>query len=733
MRITPMKTNFTAGALTPRAYGRTDIDRYRNAAAELENMFVLVQGGVVRRYGLRYTQPVKQEHRHTILVPYVFNRDQAYMLEFGDAYIRVYLQNGAQVLANDGVTPYEIATGYFEADLDEIDYVQSGDTMLFFHEKYTPRRLRRFGDAAWILEDVPWVNVPAAEVGERPAFNAGLDSVDIGPGRTLTAGGAAFMQADVGREIECGGGLALITGYTSSGIVTVEILTPFQSVALPVGTWVITGSPYTTLTPTWSGGTGNEQPAVGETIDLTLSAAGWRATDVGKLIDVNAGLLQLTAVTSGTAAQGELRKAMSALVAAPPLAWVMMGPAWSSETGYPRTGTFFEQRLWCAGSRQFPRTIWGSRIGEHLDFELGTDADSAISILAASEQQDAITHLTTLGALVALSGGGTVTVRGTDDSAIAPNAKNKVTAQPNFGCNTVSPERIGTELMYVQRGGKKVRALSADRVNTDQYAAPDITVLAEHLVKRGITRLAFQDEPDPLLFALIADGTLATATIDRDQDVIGWTPQKTAGWFDAVAALPTAEGMQVWVVVRRMVNGDLRRYVERFDPDLYTDSAITGSNPSGATVWSGLGHLEGQTVKVRADGLVLNDRVVTSGEITIERPAKEIEIGLNYQPRIRLLRPEVDGEAGTAQSSNIRVSEVVLRFLESTGAVVNGQEMFARQTGSGVLDQPPPLITGDQRIESLGWELGDFEVVITQPQPYPFHLQAVITTMTVNK
>lgn len=733
MNITPMKTNFTAGELSPRVYGRSDIDRYRNGAEALENMFVLVQGGTVRRYGLRYTQPAKHAHRHSILVPYVFNREQAYMLEFGDAYIRVYLQNGAQVL-DDSDQPYEIATGYFETDLDAIDYVQSGDTMLLFHEKYPTRRLRRFGNAAWVIEDVPWVNVPAAEVGERPAFNATLDSLVLGPGRTLTAGGASFMPSDVGREIECGGGLALVTAYSSTTVVTVDVQTPFASVFLPVGTWVITGSPYATLTPSWSGGTGNEQPAVGEVIELTLGIGGWRADDVGKLVEVNGGLIQITTVTSATVASGELRKTMSSLVAAPALAWVLMGDAWSAESGYPRTGTFFEQRLWCAGSRQFPRTIWGSKIGEYLDFELGTDADSAISIFAASEQQDAITHLTNLGdALVALSGGGIVTVRGTDDSAIAANSKNKVMTQPNFGCNTVSPERVGTELMYVQRGNKKIRALSADRVNTDQYLAPDITVLAEHMVKPGITRLAFQDEPDPLLFALIADGTMCTGTIDRDQDVIGWTPQRTDGQFDAVAALPTEEGMQVWVIVKRMIDGDLVRYIERFDPGAFTDSAIYGNSPGGATLWGGLNHLEGKTVKVKADGVALNDRVVVDGHITIERPAIDIEIGLGYLPRVKLLRPEVGGDTGTSQNSNISVSDITLRVLQSTGLVVNGQVMFARKTGIGVLDQPPPLLTGDERIENLGWELGDFHCEITQPMPYPFHLQAVILTMTVNK
>ncbi|WP_414488455.1 hypothetical protein [Stenotrophomonas maltophilia] len=735
MKFTTIKTNFTAGELSERLAGRTDIDRYQNGAKRLENVFVLVQGGVIGRYGLRFTQPAKHGDKHALLVPYVFNRDQAYMLEIGDAYLRVFLQNGAQVQRETtaGVfVPYEIQTDYAEADLDSLDYVQSGDTMFLFHENYPVRRLRRFGDAAWVLEDVPWVTVPYAEVGERPAASITLDSADLGPGRTITASAAAFMPSDVGREIETEGGLALITAYTSSTVVTVDVLTPFPSLTIPAGEWIINGSPFTTLTPTWSGGTGNEQPAVGATITLTLSAGGWRADDVGKWVDLNAGLVQITAVTSSTVATGELRKTMSALVAVPAQAWLLMGNAWGGGNGYPRTGTFYEQRLWTGGSRKFPLTMWGSRIGEYLDYELGAEADDAISLSAASEQQDAITHMTALGSLIALSAGGAVTARGTDDSAIAPNNKNKVKAQPNFGCSRVSPERIGNELMYVQRGGRKIRALSADRVDADQFAAPDITVLAEHMFKSGITQMAYQVEPESFLFACLGDGRLAVCTFDRDQEVIAWAAQSTVGKFDAVSVLPTEDGAQIWVIVIREVNGQQVRYVERFDPALCTDSAITGSNPAGATVWDGLGHLEGLTVKVKADGVELNDKIVAGGSITTERPAKTIEIGLPYTPRVELLRPATQTQEGTGQAGAVSVSRIVCRFHETTGATVNGQTLMARKTGLGALDKPPPLVTDDVPISSLGWNNGDYRIVIEQPQPYPFHLQAVLTTISVN-
>ncbi|KAK6697405.1 hypothetical protein SNK04_014157 [Fusarium graminearum] len=79
------------------------------------------------------------------------------------------------------------------------------------------------------------------------------------------------------------------------------------------------------------------------------------------------------------------------------------------------------------------------------------------------------------------------------------------------------------------------------------------------------------------------------------------------------------------------------------------------------------------TVKVKADGVELLDRVVSGGSITIERPAKTIEVGLKFVPRVSLLRPALQTQVGTSQSSAISVSAITCRFLETTGTTVNGR------------------------------------------------------------
>lgn len=717
-----MQTNFTAGELSPRLLGRVDIDRYRNAAETIENCVIYVHGGVNRRPGLQFLAKAKHADKRAVLIPYIFNEDQAYMLEVGDAYIRVFNTDGTQVMA--GAVPYELQTSYAEADVAAIDYCQGADTMFLLHSNYVPQRLRRFALASWVVDPVPWITEPFDEIGTSPGTTLALDDATVGAGRTLTAGADTWRAADVGRTVTALGGRATITALTSGTVATATVSVAFPGTSFTAGQWNINGSPQTTLTPT------TIEPN-GASTTLTLSAAGWRADDVGKWVDLNGGLVQITAVSSATVATGTIHRILSAAAAAPPFAWILEGRVWGGYNGHPRTGTLYQQRLWLAGSPGFPQTIWGSRIGEYFNFELGTLDSDAVSFTIASDQLNPVVNLTQIKVLVALTYGGEFTLQGGNDNPITPTNV-QVQNQSNFGCTNAAPERVGNELVFVQRAQRKVRAMSADKIVTDQYGAPDLTVLAEHITETGLTSLAYQGEPDSLIYGVRADGVLATCTIDRDQDVVGWSRQTTQGVVESVAVIPGIQRDQVWVLVRRTVNGQDVRYIERFAPDLMTDCAVVLTDATGKTAWTGLDYLEGCTVVVKGDGVALAERVVFKGAITTERPVKRLEVGLKYTPRVKALRPAVDGQEGTSQNSNLRVSSLACRFLNTTGATINGAPAFARQAGLNVLDQPPPMVSGDVAIETLGWDIGKWDLVIEQPQPYPFHLQAIIAKLTVN-
>ena len=355
---------------------------------------------------------------------------------------------------------------------------------------------------------------------------------------------------------------------------------------------------------------------VGSTITLTLSAAGWRAEDVGSYVVVNGGLCRITAFTSSTIVDAVVELELNAAVAAPPLAWTLEATAWGGVYGWPRCGTLHEQRLWCAGSPGFPQHVWGSVIGEILNFTLGSLDTDALAYAISSGEANPILHLAIANGLIAFTTGGEFSIRGGQEKAITPT-NIQVKEQSNYGVAQVAPVRVGTEIYFPQRARRKVRAIAPNQYTDGQYVAPDKSVLAEHVTESGIAAMAYRAEPDPVIFVPRVDGQMATLTCDLDQDVFAWSRQVTQGAYESVEVVPTAEGCSVFMVVARSIGGVTTRSIEMFDATLQTDCAITGTSDVGAATWSGLDHLEGRTVQALGDGIFLGDFVVTGGAITL--------------------------------------------------------------------------------------------------------------------
>lgn len=723
-RFNLIQTNFTAGELSPRMYGRVDVARYNSGAKRIENCVVLIHGGCLRRPGLLYVAPTKTSAQHSRLIPYVFNVEQAYQLEFGGAYVRFYDSTGAQIESSPGV-PYEIVSPYAAADLHEIDFCQGADTMFLFHADYPTQRLQRFGNTDWRLQPVPWVTEPFDEIGIRYNVALTLSATTVGTGRTVTAAGATFTNADIGRDIEWDGGSATITAFTSTTVVTATITSPFKNTAVPANAWLLTASPISTITPS------AEKP-VGQIITLTAAVATWRADDVGRHVVLNGGLVRITGYTSATVVNAEIRVEMSSAVAVIGRAWALCRSMWGQEFDYPRTGSLHQQRLWAGGSPGFPDTLWMSRLGEVYDMEVGTEPDAAYAAGVYSDQANPIRHLAAVRALAVLSYGAEFTVRSSGDTAAITPTTLQIDNQSAYGCNEVAPVRVGNELLFPDRSGRKIRALSADRFDASNFSAPDITALAEHITESGICDMDAQAEPESLVWCVRNDGVIALCTLDRDNDVVAWARQITDGAFESVSVIPVGTSQQVWAIVRREVNGNTVRNVEIFDFTCFTDSAVLVENVSPFTTVNGLSHLEGKTVAVRADGVVQADKVVAGGSITLVRPANAVEVGLPFVPLVETMTPEVAGPNGSIQGLMMRQPEVTLRVKDTIGASVNGREVIFAEFGEHLLDQPIPPYSGNKRVELLGYERGESELIITQPQAQPFHLLAVVRRMEVN-
>lgn len=640
-RVTNLQTNFTAGEISPKLYGRVDVSRYQNGVKLMRDTIPQVYGGAKRRDGSLFVHEVKTSAKATRLIPFIYNETTAYMLEFGDLYMRVY-KDGALLGA-----PYEIVTPFTEAMLFDLDYTQGADTMFIFNEALEVRRLRRFGDTSWTLDVAPFTETPFEEPGTYPAA---------------------------------------------------------------------------TLTP-------DIKDPVGATITLTAGDAVFAAGDVGSSIKINGGIVKLTSFTSTTIVVGVIKQELTSIVASPRDAWSIHAPAWSASRGYPRTGTLFEQRLVVGGSTAFPQTIWGSATAAYLDFTMGVNDDDGFSFTVASDQVNPIQYLASSRALVAFTYGGEFTITGGLEKPLAPtNAQ--VRQRSNYGCARVRPVRIRDAEMFVQRSGAKLRNFAYNVAN-DDWTAPDIAVMAEHLTTAGIVDLAWQQEPTSILWLVRSDGVLVSVTYDKDQDVVGWAAHTGfAGLVESVACIPDADSDQVWIVVKRTINGATKRYVESFVPSVLADSAVVTTAGAPSTVWTGLDHLEGEEVDVVGDAAYEGRYTVASGQITTATAVTVATIGLPYTNTIEMLDPEIQTGMGSASGNFMRTSEVTARFFETAGATVNNKPLIFRNFGASA--ELPQLFSGVARIENLGWERGTSDLVITQDKPMPFHLLSITRKFTVN-
>jgi hypothetical protein len=167
-------------------------------------------------------------------------------------------------------------------------------------------------------------------------------------------------------------------------------------------------------------------------------------------------------------------------------------------------------------------------------------------------------------------------------------------------------------------------------------------------------------------------------------------------------------------------------------------TTVVGTAAKAALVWAGVDHLEAKTVDIVADGYVAKQKVVTGGQVTLDRAAYAVEIGLHYDSEIVTLPPEVGTGTGTAQGNALSIHEITVRFYKSKGGKINGRPVLSRKFSTGaVLDQPVPEFTGDKKVENLGWGRAgsgdsDGTITITQDQPLAQQVLGVITRLTVN-
>ncbi len=336
--------------------------------------------------------------------------------------------------------------------------------------------------------------------------------------------------------------------------------------------------------------------------------------------------------------------------------------------------------------------------------------------------------------------------------AITP-ANIQASRSTNFGSADAAPVRIGKAILYLQRARRRLRE-HAFVFEDDGFRSPDVSLLATHLPRPGIAEMAFQQEPDSLLWLVRTDGRLLGLSYARDQEVIGWHLHELGGWADAgrtapaavesVACIPAPDGDrdELWLVVRRHIDGGEARTIEVMAAPLADDMPAAdafyvdcGASYQGApaTVVSGLDHLEGEPVAVLADGATHPQRVVADGAIGLERPASVVHVGLAYVSTLETMNLEAGSATGTAQGKTKRLHRCTIRLHRSLGLFAGPgegaldavpQTLF--RPPSTPMDSPPGLFSGDADLAWPGGYESAGRVTIQCRDPLPATVVAVM-------
>lgn len=729
-KASPSQVSFNSGELSRALDARVDYAKYASGCSIMENFLPTVQGPAKRRGGTRFISEVKDSTKKTYLQRFEYSVDQAYILEIGDQYIRFYTWDTSTLvrgrLESPPGTPVEVATPYTQANLFNTDgtcrlrFAQSGDFLYITHPLYQPRILKRTSPTSFTL---------TAFTPEWGPFK------DVDPANTITV----YAGAQTGAT----------TLTASSGIFTAAMVgTPFYLESKNTAS-VTAWEPAKAIT---AGNRRRSDAKVYEALNNATTGAVKPVHNEGAKYDGDTGVLwdfrdcgygyvTITGFVSSTVVNVTVvQRLPQDCVGAPNATTRWAAAAWSDVEGWPSDVAFFRERLWMA--RNY--TLWSSVSAgfddfSRLNFGEVTD-DMAITLTIASGTLNKIQWLIADKELVVGTAGAEFVIgEYSNGSPIAPGNV-RVRPQSQYGSRSIVPVQAGSSVLFVQRAGLKCREIAYDEVAG--YSSSDATVDSDHITQSGLIDFDFAQEPDPLVWGVRTDGKLACLTWNTEQRVRGWHRHIIGGVnvvVESVATIPAAEGdrNEVWLLVRRTINGATKRYIEYMDRpyqdgdaqsrQFYVDSGLIYSGAPATTI-SGLSHLEGQTVDVLTNGSPHPQRVVTAGAITLQAAYPVVAVGLPAPCKLRTMRMEAGAADGTAQGKTKRMHKMVFRFLNTGGGKYGPDDshMDFFLFGQGQpMNQPVPLYTGDKVVSwPKGYEMEAY-VQYTNDQPTAVTLEGI--------
>jgi len=681
--IRTLQRSFGGGEVTPEFFGRIDDTKFQTGLALCRNFIVLPHGPIANRPGFAFVRAVKDSTKKTRLIPFTYSTDQTMVIEVGAGYFRFHTQ-GATLM--NGAVPYEIANPYAEADLFDIHYVQSADVLTLVHPNHAPRELRRLGALSWSLTTISFVSTLSAPGGVSATHTAGT-----------------------------GTPVATTYKYKVTAVGAIGIDESLASAEASVSGDLLLDGAYNTIT--WS------------------AVSGAQRYNVYKQ---SSGLFGYIGQTDGLSFQDD--NIAADIGRTPP---IQFNP-FSGAGDYPGAVSYFEQRRVFAGTLNAPQNLWMTRTGteSNLSYSLPTKDDDAIAFRVAARESNTIRHLLPLDSLMALTAAAEWRVTSVNSDAITPSSV-VVRPQSYVGAGQAQPVVVNSSILYGAARGGHVREL-AYNWQAGGYITGDLSLRAPHLFDGfDIKDIAFQKSPAPVAWFVSSSGKLLGLTYVPEQQVGAWHQHDTDGTFESVACVAEGAEDAVYAVVRRTINGQSVRYIERMAPRLFgeqenaffVDSGLTYDGLSADTI-SGLSHLEGCTVSILADGAVHPPRVVSSGAVQLDVEASVVHVGLPIEADAQRLPLafEMRGDGAFGQARQKNVNKVFLRVYRSSGIFAGpsfDRLTEAKQRTTEPYGAPPALKSEEIPIVITPSWTDNGQVCVRQSDPLPLTIVSMSLEVSI--
>ena len=689
--------SFVGGEMSPHVFSRIDLQKFGSGAAKLRNYFVHAEGGTSTRAGTTFVHEIKDNANQSRLIKFEYNEQQAYALEFGNQYIRL-ISNGGLVLEPtktitatsqtnpvtitsaahgfsdgdevfisgvlgmvelnnqffkvSGVTAnsfnlaiidgtnfsayvsggtvarvYEIVTPYLSAELSTLKFRQSNDVLYLTHRNHAPRKLNRNGATDWALEVIGFAPLQVAPTGV---------SVTV-----VGAGGSTRHEYLV----------TAVAAETLEESITVSAVTT-------VGNATLSNTNYNRVT--------------------------WAAAAVAERYNVykeDNGLYGYIGSTETTTFNDK-----NILVDLDDTAPKLRQP-FATAGNYPGAVGLHEQRTTWGNTDNGPLNIWLSQTSqfENMNVSSPLKATDAVSMRLVAGKGNEVRHfrsfddklfIFTSGAVWTLEPGG-------DSDAITPASK-QLTVQEWLASTEVPPITIKKNMLMVSGQddeGFEVHSVGEDSQSgiAGRYAGSDLTVLSRHLFEGyTIKEWCYMERPYRLVLAIRSDGKILCLTYLNEHQVYAWSVFETDGIFESICDVPEGQEDTAYIQVKRTINGQEKRYIERFHSRtfaditdaFFVDCGLSYTGPATA-VLGGLDHLEGKSLIALVDGNLEKNLLVTNGTVNLQSAGSKIHIGLSYQGQIDTL--PLDVNQGESMAKKKSVSALACRVLNTRGLYAGPQ------------------------------------------------------------